>query len=199
MTSSSSSPTPKSSTAKSPSGVQLGGTGLKRLHRGWRQRPRGRLALLLDNVASPFNVGSMVRTAAAFGVDRVFLAGDTAPLDGQKTQKTALGTGRFLEWEQHRTGVEAVRAAQEAGYAVVALELTGDARPLHEVDLTVDVCLVVGHEDRGLSPAVVSSCDAVAFIPQLGKVGSLNVSIAAGIGCFEVRRQGWSETTGEPA
>nr|BFE79748.1 hypothetical protein GCM10020093_023490 [Planobispora longispora] len=88
--------------------------------------------------------------------------------------------------------VEAVRAAKAAGFRVVAVELTGDAVPLHEADLSGDVCLVVGGEDHGCSPALLEAADAVCYIPQVGRVGSFNVSVAAAIVVAEARRQEWA-------
>jgi tRNA (guanosine-2'-O-)-methyltransferase len=76
---------------------------------------------------------------------------------------------------------------------VVALELADGATALHQLPLTGDVCLVVGHEDRGLSPATLDTCDAVGFVPQLGKIGSLNVATAAAIALYEARRQHWHD------
>jgi len=170
---------------------QLDGTGMKRLHREWRRRTTGRLALVLDGVSNPFNIGSIVRTAAAERVDHVFLGAATAP-DHDKVNKTALGTARYLTWSSFESGVEAVEAAKADGYRVIAVELTSTASALHETDLVGDVALVIGHEDRGCTPATLAVCDAVGFIPQLGKVGSLNVAIAASIALYEARRQGWT-------
>ena len=79
-----------------------------------------------------------------------------------------------------------------AGYALVGLELAEGARPLHELDLPPDVCLAVGHEDRGLSKACLARCDAVGYLPQLGAIGSLNVAVAASIAIFELRRRSWT-------
>ena len=73
----------------------------------------------------------------------------------------------------------------------MAVELAQDAEPIHAADLTGSVCLAVGHEDRGLSAAVLDSADRCAFIPQLGKIGSLNVATAASIAIYEARRQAW--------
>ena len=172
---------------------QLDGTGMKRLHREWRRRTEGRLALVLDNVANPFNVGSIVRTAAAEPVDHLYLGGGTAP-SHDKVNKTALGTARYLTWTEFESGVPAVEAARADGYQVVAIELTTDALPLHEVPMETDVALVIGHEDRGCTPATLAACDAVAFIPQLGKVGSLNVATAASIAIYEARRRSWARS-----
>lgn len=170
----------------------LGGTELKRLHREWRRRTTGRIALLLDGVQSPFNVGAILRTAAAAGVDHLWLAGDTAPPRGAKTQKTALGTDRYLTWTTCATGVDAARAAHADGYEVIGLELASGAVALPEAALHGDVCLAVGHEDRGLSRELLGACSSIVFIPQVGRVGSLNVATATAIGLYELRRRGWA-------
>jgi tRNA (guanosine-2'-O-)-methyltransferase len=86
--------------------------------------------------------------------------------------------------------------ARDDGFRVVAIELTDDARPLHESTTGAAVCLVVGNEDHGISAVALRACDDVAYLPQLGKVGSLNVAVAAAIAIYEARRQEW-ESTGE--
>lgn len=177
--------------------AQLDGTGMKRLHREWRRRTGGRVALILDGVQNPFNVGSIVRTAAAERVDHVWVAGGTAP-NHAKVDKTALGTARYLTWAEVGDGPSAVTAARDDGYRVVAVELTDDAVPLHDADLGGDVALVLGHEDRGCTPATLAACDQVAFIPQLGKVGSLNVAAAAAIAVYEARRRSWAAPSPAP-
>jgi tRNA (guanosine-2'-O-)-methyltransferase len=169
----------------------LGSTDLKRLHRTWRHRTTGRLALLLDSVQTPFNVGSILRTAAAERVDQVWFAGSTAPPTHARTQKTAMGSHRFLTCTTLDHAADAVAEARAAGYRVVGVELADGAVPLHEAQLGADVCLALGHEDRGLSAAALSACDEVAYIPQLGRIGSLNVATAAAIAIYEVRRRSW--------
>ncbi len=171
--------------------TQLDGTGMKRLHRDWRRRTNGRLALVLDNVANPFNLGSIVRTAAAERVNHLWIGGGTEP-SHDKVNKTALGTARYLTWTVTDDGPSAVQAAKAAGYRTVAIELTTDAIPLHQVEMGTDVALVIGHEDRGVTAATLAQCDAVAFIPQLGKVGSLNVATATAIAIYEARRREWA-------
>lgn len=170
---------------------QLDGTGMKRLHREWRRRTTDRLALVLDDVQGPFNVGAVTRTAAALRVEDVWLAGRTPDLGEAKVQKTALGTDRYLQVHRADDGPAAVTAARAAGYQVIALELADEAVPLHEIALAAASCIVVGHEDRGLSAATLGACDVVAYLPLLGRVGSLNVATAASIALYEVRRQSW--------
>jgi tRNA (guanosine-2'-O-)-methyltransferase len=172
---------------------QLGPTELKRLHRSWNRRTNRRLALLLDGVQSPFNVGAIVRTAAALGIEHLYLAGSTVSPANVKAGKTALGTERYLSWSSFPSGSLAVDAAHDDGYAVIGVELAEGAVPLHELIVgDSEVCLAVGHEDHGLSSATLAGCDQVAFIPQVGPVGSLNVATAAGIAIYELRRQAWT-------
>jgi tRNA (guanosine-2'-O-)-methyltransferase len=171
----------------------LTATELKRLHRERRRRTEGRLALVLEDVQNPFNVGAIVRTAAAMSIDHVWLVGATPPLSHPKVQKTALGTQRFLTWTSLDAIAGAVADAHEVGYAVVGVELAEGAVPLPELDLPRDVALVMGHEDRGLSKHALPICDHLAYIPQLGKIASLNVATAAAIAVYEVRRRAWSD------
>jgi len=170
----------------------LSSTELKRLHRSWRHETEGRLALLLDGVQTPYNVGSILRTAAALRVEHLWLAGPTASPTDAKTQKTALGSQKFLTWTITPSTEEACAEVHAAGYRLVGVELADPAQPLHQLDLRGDVCLALGHEDRGLSQSCLDACDAIGFVPLLGKIGSLNVATAASLAMYEVRRQEWS-------
>jgi len=171
---------------------QLRPTEVKRLNREWRRASDTQLALLLDSVALPFNVGSIVRSAAAFGAGRLWLCGNTAPLSHPGVGKTALGTQRLVEAVREPNPVTAAKAAAAAGLRVVAVELATGAVPLHEAPLDGDVCLAVGNEDHGCTAALLAAADAVAYIPQTGRVGSLNVAVAAAVAMAEVRRQAWA-------
>jgi tRNA (guanosine-2'-O-)-methyltransferase len=173
----------------------LTGTELKRLHRDWRRRTEGRLALLLDSVQTPYNVGSILRSAAAFRVDHLWLVGATESPHHAKTQKTALGSQRFLTWTVCESIDDAADQVRAAGYRLVGVELATGAVPMHELALATDVCLAVGHEDRGLSKGCLEACDLVAYLPLVGRVGSLNVAQATAVALYEVRRQEWSGLT----
>lgn len=170
---------------------QLRPTDLKRLHREWNRRSSGRIALILDGVQSPYNVGAIVRSAAAYRVEHLYLAGTTTSPAAAKTAKVALGTERYLSWTAFERGADAADAAREDGYSVVGLELADAAVPLHQLTAGPDVCLVLGNEDHGIAPATLAACDAVAFLPLMGRVGSLNVATAAAIGVYELRRRSW--------
>jgi tRNA (guanosine-2'-O-)-methyltransferase len=170
---------------------QLDGTGMKRLHREWRRRSTDRVALVLDSVQGPFNVGAIVRTAAAYRVEHLWLAGTTPPLRAANVQKTALGTDRYVTSTSVEKAVTAIDDARAAGYRVVALELADGAVPLHDLAQTAATCLVIGHEDHGVSAAALAAADEVAFLPQLGRVGSLNVATATALAISELRRKEW--------
>jgi len=172
----------------------LGPTDLKRLHRSWRRRTEGRVAVLLDGVQNPFNLGAIARTAAVQRVERGWIVGHDTSMDHPKARKLSMGTDRLVPWEHADTTAAAIAAARSAGFAIIGVELTGDARPIFSVDLTRPVCLVVGHEERGLSGTALGSCDAVVYLPQVGKVGSLNVATTLAVALYEVRRQEWQST-----
>ena len=171
----------------------LSATEAKRLNREWRRRTELPIGLLLDRVQTPYNVGSILRTAAAFRVDHLWLAGDSATPTHDKTRKTSLGTERFVPWTVVATVDDGATAARAAGMEVVGVELAEGAEALGTMGFgRGGVCLVLGHEDRGLSNAALAGCDRFAYVPLPGKVGSLNVATAAAIALYEVRRQEWS-------
>jgi tRNA (guanosine-2'-O-)-methyltransferase len=171
---------------------QLGPTEVKRLNRSWRRVTQARVSLLLESVSQPFNLGAILRTAAAFGVERIWLCGDAADPAHPGALRTALGAGRFLVVQRAAGPAEAVAEVRRAGMRLVAIELAERAVPLYAADLAGDVCLALGHEDRGCSPALLSAADQIAYIPQAGRIGSLNVAAAAAIALAEARRREWA-------
>ncbi len=111
----------------------LSSTELKRLHRSWRKRALPRLAIILDGVAGPFNVGGLVRTAAAYRADAVWTVPPTPPLDDPKVGRTAMGTDRFLDLVRSRRRSHRRELARDRRLRVVAVELAHEAVPAHEV------------------------------------------------------------------
>jgi tRNA (guanosine-2'-O-)-methyltransferase len=175
---------------------QLGPTEVKRLNRSWRRTTDARLCLLLESVSQPFNLGSIIRTAAAFGVERIWLCSQAADPMHPSVRKTALGSGRYLSFEQVASPTAAAAQVREAGLRLIVIEQAESAVPLHSAAVYGDVCLALGHEDRGCSPALLAEADQVAYIPQVGRVGSLNVAAAAAIALAESRRREWSQLEG---
>jgi len=171
---------------------QLTSTELKRLHRTWRKDEPPRLALMLEGIGGPFNLGAMLRTAAAYRVEHLYLAAMQIDPASTNVGKTALGSDRFVPWTAHEDLPDALRAARAADYAVVGLELADRAVPIHEANLALPTCFLIGHEDRGLSKTALAECDSVVFLPQLGRIGSLNVATAASIAMYEARRQSFT-------
>jgi tRNA (guanosine-2'-O-)-methyltransferase len=170
----------------------LTATEAKRLHREWRRRTERPLGLILDSVQNPFNVGAILRTAASFRVTHLWLAGASATPDHDKTRKTSLGTERLVSWSVTPTVADAAGLARAEGMRIVGVEMTTRAEALADATLDGAVCLVLGHEDRGLSSGALAVCDAFAYVPTPGKVGSLNVATAASIALYEVRRREWT-------
>ena len=174
------------------SGRNLTATEAKRLSRVWRHRTERPLGVLLDSVQTPFNVGAILRTAASFRIDHLWLAGASATPDHDKTRKTSLGTERLVPWSVVAAPADGAAEARELGMELVGVELAVGAASLTEARFDVGVCLVLGHEDRGLSRHALEVCDRFVYVPVPGKVGSLNVATAAAIALYEVRRQEWS-------
>jgi len=170
----------------------LGTTDIKRLNRDWRRRSSSRIALVLVSLSNPFNVGAILRTAAVLGVEVVYLVGATPGPEDAKVAKTGLGTEHTVSTRRVPTLAEAAAAARADGFAVLALELASEAVPLAEYDYPHATCLVIGNEGHGLPPAALAECDAAVYVPQVGKVASLNVATATAIAVYEVRRSEWA-------
>ncbi len=169
----------------------LSPTDLKRLHRHWRRLNDQRLAILCDGVQNPYNLGAILRSAAAYRVEHIWMAPPLVPVHHPKVAKTALGCERLVETSEVENGLAGLAKARSTGMTTVALELTSDAVPLSEIDLTGDICIVVGHEERGVHKDVLGAVDHIGFLRQRGKVGSLNVAHSLTTALYEVTRQGW--------
>jgi tRNA (guanosine-2'-O-)-methyltransferase len=169
----------------------LSPTDLKRLHRQWRRGNDQRLGVVCDGVQNPYNLGAILRSAAAYRVETIWMAPPLVPVGHPKVAKTALGCERLVDTLEVEDGLTGLDRAGGAGLLTVALELTADAVPLSQLDLSGDVCVVVGHEERGVHRDVLAGVDHIAFLPQRGKVGSLNVAHSLTVALYEITRQGW--------
>jgi tRNA G18 (ribose-2'-O)-methylase SpoU len=145
-------------------------------------RPERHIVVILDDVRSRHNVGSIFRSADAFGVSRILLCGFTPQPPHREIEKTALGATMSVPWSHAEDAAAVVRDLQAQGYRVLAVEQTVQAVPIGEV-LVDDrpLALVFGNEVEGVSDAVVQACDACMVIPQHGSKHSLNVSVCAGV------------------
>lgn len=148
------------------------------------------LHLLLDNIRSLYNVGSMFRTADGFGVDKIWLCGYTGTPEQNGLKKVALGAENSVAWEKVGQTWRLVERLKREGFFVVGLELAPEAVELKKLKIPPGraVALVVGNEVTGLSPALRRRLDAVVEIPMRGVKESFNVSVACGVALYELRR-----------
>ena len=149
-------------------------------HRNALKNP---VRLVLDDVRSRHNVGSIFRTADAFGAEGIVLCGFTPRPPHREIEKTALGATVSVPWTTATSAHEAVEQLKAEGYHVVAVEQTAEATPLHTMEAPQDrpLALVLGNELHGVSDAVVEAADACVVVPQQGSKHSLNVSVCTGV------------------
>lgn len=148
------------------------------------------IRVILDDIRSGHNVGSVFRTSDAFLVDRVYLCGKTPAPPHVEIYKTALGAEDTIAWEKCFTAVEAIERCRQAGYTIVGLEQTTTSVKLHQAEFSNHgkYALVLGNEVNGVDENALKLCDLIIEIPQLGTKHSLNVSVTAGIVLWEVFR-----------
>jgi 23S rRNA (guanosine2251-2'-O)-methyltransferase len=146
--------------------------------------------LLLENIRSMHNVGSVFRTADAFLIEAIYLCGYTPRPPHRDIHKTALGATDTIEWKYTANALEAIWELKSAGWLVVAVEQVEGSIPLQQFKLNMDkkLLLIFGNEVEGVSPDVLAICDACIEIPQFGMKHSLNVSVAAGMVLWELAR-----------
>lgn len=161
------------------------------------------LYLVLDNIRSRENVGSIFRTADAAGVSKIYICGFTpTPRPGtfdieklspkqyintDKIAKTALGAEQWVTWEYHRDTWRLVQQLIRDGVQIVALERTKTAEDIFKMKLPVGpMALIVGNEVKGISPNILKRANKVAAIPMYGRKESLNVAVAAGIAVYAI-------------
>ena len=151
------------------------------------------LTIILDDVRSLYNVGSVFRTSDAFRVERIILCGITATPDNSLVEihKTALGAEESVEWTYSKDCVSVVKELNDKGYKTVAVEQVEDSIKLDNlvVDKTGRYALVLGNEVKGVGQDVVNLCKYSLEIPQYGTKHSLNVSVSAGLVIWEFARQ----------
>jgi tRNA G18 (ribose-2'-O)-methylase SpoU len=146
------------------------------------------LCVLVDNVRSLWNVGSIFRSADACGVRRVVLAGITGCPPRRQISKTALGADEVVAWRYRADVDEALEQIVAEGYTPVAIETTPRAVPLPHFDWPRRVCIVVGNEVAGINPPALEACTHHVCVPMLGVKKSLNVAVAFGIAAYSAAR-----------
>jgi 23S rRNA (guanosine2251-2'-O)-methyltransferase len=148
------------------------------------------VVVILENIRSAYNVGSVFRTADAFLIDFIFITGYTAKPPHKEISKTALGAQDSVSWKYFATTKEAIDQLKKEGYKVYAVEQVTDSISLRNIsDFSLEkIAFVFGNEVTGVDQQMISLCDGSVEIPQYGMKHSLNISVAAGIVLWEVVR-----------
>ncbi len=145
------------------------------------------LVVVLDNIRSLNNVGSVFRSSDAFKLEKIYLCGVTATPPNAEIHKTALGAEDSMEWKYEEDTKAVVTKLKQEGYKIFAVEQVQNSIMLDRVELdkTNKYVLILGNEVKGVQQEVVDMCDFAVEIPQFGTKHSLNVSVAAGIVIWE--------------
>lgn len=154
----------------------------------YRHAEKSPLIIVLDNVRSLSNTGSVFRTSDAFRVESIYLCGITGKPPHREINKTALGATESVPWEYHESTAEAVRKLHRAGYIIIAIEQAEGSVSLESfsLDPRSKYAIVFGHEVSGISQEVMNLCDMCLEIPQFGTKHSLNIAVTAGIVLWEL-------------
>ena len=167
-------------------------TELKRIDvRQFKASGKTPLTVVLDDVRSMYNVGSVFRTADSFRLEKIMLCGITACPPHPEIHKTALGAELSMEWESSPSVIDSVKKLHEEGYEVYALEQVEHSVPLQnfKVEQGKKYALILGNEVKGVSQEAVNICDGAIEIPQFGTKHSMNVSVSGGIAIWQIASQ----------
>ena len=148
------------------------------------------LVVILDNVSSPANIGSIFRLADAFNVEKLVVCGNTVDLESNRLRRTARSTINNVKYEEHEGSHDFCQRLKAEGYAIFALEITFDSIPIDFVDyFDLDkVALILGNESSGLDENVLKVAHKKVHIEMFGRNSSMNVSHAAAIALFEITK-----------
>lgn len=152
----------------------------------FKDAPKNPVVVVLDNVRSVLNVGSVFRTADAFRVSGLHLCGVTATPPGKEMNKTALGATESVNWTHFKDTVDSLKKLKNQGYVILAIEQVTGALSLEKYDFAdKKVALVFGNEVKGVAQECLELCDGAIEIPQFGTKHSLNISVSAGIAIWQ--------------
>jgi 23S rRNA (guanosine2251-2'-O)-methyltransferase len=148
------------------------------------------MEVLLDNIRSAYNVGSIFRTADGAGIQHIHICGITSTPDAPKIRKTALGAEFTTPWTQYWNSIELAEQKTHAGFKLWALENQPGAETIFDIHKYIShepVLLMIGNETSGVDPGLLSKADKVFYIPMNGQKLSLNVSVAFGIAVYMIQ------------
>jgi tRNA G18 (ribose-2'-O)-methylase SpoU len=156
----------------------------------YRSSEKSAFVIVLDNVRSHNNIGSIFRTADAFLTRKICLCGITAKPPHRDIQKTALGATESVEWSYYKTTAEAIVELKTEGYRIIGIEQAEGSVELQDLKIEKGrkYALVFGHEVNGVDQKVIDMCDLCVEIPQFGTKHSFNIAVSAGIVLWEVNK-----------
>ncbi len=145
--------------------------------------------VVLNNIRSNYNVGSIFRSSDGAMIDKLYLCGYTPSPPKKEILKTALGSTESVQWEYVKNPIDIVAKLKEQGIKIAALEQTNQSIPYYQMSENIfPLCLIIGNEITGVSQELIDLCDFAIDIPQYGIKQSLNVAVAYGIAIFELRK-----------
>lgn len=148
------------------------------------------LVVLVDNVRSAWNVGSILRSADGFGFSHAYLCGITPTPEQEAVQKTSLGAEDFVTWSHHKDATKLVKGLRLEGWKIAGLEEDKRAVSLSKFSVTdphEPTVLVIGNEVTGVDPGLLKLCDEILYIPMHGQKRSFNVAVAFGVAAYALR------------
>jgi tRNA G18 (ribose-2'-O)-methylase SpoU len=150
---------------------------------GFKQASKTPIVIILDNIRSLNNIGSVFRTSDAFLIEKIYLCGITAKPPHKDIHKTALGSTDTVDWEYAEHTLTLVETLKNEGYKIASIEQAENATMLNDfkIEANTKYALVFGNEVKGVAQDVVSTSDLIIEIPQFGTKHSLNISVSCGV------------------
>jgi len=163
----------------------------------FKQSEKLQVIVVLENIRSAYNVGSVFRTADAFLLEAIYITGYTCTPPHKEIKKTALGAEDTVTWKHVANAGEAIANLKALGYTVYAVEQAVNSYALQNVDFKSieKVAVIFGNEVTGVEQTTIAQCDGVIEIPQLGMKHSLNIATAAGVVLWEIVRTGLPQSS----
>jgi len=157
----------------------------------FKEKKKFPVVVILDNIRSALNVGSVFRTGDAFLIEKIYLCGITAQPPNNEIHKTALGATDSVEWQYFENGTDVISLLKSLRYKIVAVEQVDKSVSLESFtpDFNEKYAFIFGNEVKGVEQNLIDECDFCIEIPQLGTKHSLNISVSAGIVLWEVFRK----------
>ncbi|WP_090388766.1 RNA methyltransferase [Niabella drilacis] len=156
----------------------------------FRESEKMPIIVVLENIRSAYNVGSVFRTSDAFLVEAIYVTGYSAKPPHKEIKKTALGAEETVSWQHFANAGAAIATLRQDGYTILAVEQVAQSRKLHQLqwDGHTKIAVVFGNEVSGVEQSTIALCDGCLEIPQLGMKHSLNIATAAGVVLWELVR-----------